>query len=582
MSERAHKRLRTTPGMVETPAVLSTLPLDNLLCEVHRLLGPTWCLAPYNTLLPSYLKPPSSKIQAEDLNFLIRKGALDIPPAALREEILKAYIRHVHPHMPFLDLNVFSDAIFNSHVGSNGQDGISLLLFQAVMFAGAFFVDLKHLYAAGFLSRRNALEILFERARVRDIINIGKKVFGRAWTNTLQTLHDFDSEDDELAIVQSLLLMTYWYENPQRNKDGRHWISVCISLACKISLHLESSKLLVGDSSQKFHSLLWWSIFTRDRMIAFGLQQPPLIKNEVYLPMDVPTAESLGIFNLQSFRGYAGGCYKANRESLGCIFIEKIKLCRCIRDDMFSWDAQKKRPVGSPSHAESRKESLLASKEGLQTWREELPSKIKFQPKHFLPPNDGELIFHIHCAWLWMAYNDIHSTVHRQLEFLSEDSDSPRQLSLSTSESPVLSGAVEMTEVAHDLCQKHLIHYLPCSSVPMILRAGIIHIQRMCTGDAEIERSGLKGLLQCLSALKQLSRVYGSALFLVSILGGEQTEALNSSTPKDILKKFDIETLDRLTLGFAESSSPTILKIREPYDVDVIAQLKSRRTDLCY
>ncbi|KAJ6036167.1 hypothetical protein N7540_000446 [Penicillium herquei] len=545
--------------MVETPAVLSTLPLDNLLCEVHRLLGPTWCLAPYNTLLPSYLKPPSSRVQAEDLNFLIRKGALDIPPAALREEILKAYIRHVHPHMPFLDLNSFSDAIFKNHLGNDGHDGISLLLFQAVMFAGAFFVDLKHLYAAGFLSRRNALEILFERAR---------------------TLHDFDSEDDELAIVQSLLLMTYWYENPQRNKDGRHWISVCISLACKIGLHLQSPKL--EDSSQKFHSLLWWSIFTRDRMIAFGLQQPPLIKNEVYLPMGIPTVDSLGIFDLQSFRGYAGGCYKANRESLGCIFIEKIKLCRCIRDDMFSWDAQKKRPVGSPSQSEPRKGSLMASKEGLQTWLEELPSKIKFESKPFLPPNDGELIFHIHCAWLWMAYNDIHSTVHRQLEFLSEESESPRQLSQTTPESPVLRGAVEMTEVVHDLCQKHLIHYLPCSSVPMILRAGIIHIQRMCTGDAEIERSGLKGLLQCLSALKQLSRVYGSAHFLVSILGGEQTEALNSSTPKDILKKFDIETLDRLTLGFAESSSPTILKIREPYDVDVIAQLKSRRTDLCY
>ncbi|KAJ5691373.1 hypothetical protein N7488_012108 [Penicillium malachiteum] len=559
MSERALKRLKPTPGMAETPAVLSTLPLDNMLCEVHRLLGPTWCLAPYNTLLPSYLKPPSSRIQAEDLDFLIRKGALDIPPRALREEILKAYIRHVHPHMPFLDLSVFSDAIFNGSVGFLEKEGISLLLFQAVMFAGAYFVDLKHLYAAGFLSRRNALEILFERAR---------------------TLHDFDCEDDELAIVQSLLLMTYWYENPQRNKDGRHWISVCISLACKIDLHLQSSNS--GDSSQKFRSLLWWSLFTRDRMIAFGLQQPPLIKNEVYLPMEVPTVESLGIFELSSFKGYAGGCYKANRELLGGIFIEKIKLCRCIRDDMFSWDTQKNRPIGGPSRSESRKESLLASKEGLQTWLQELPSKIKFQPKPFIPPTDGELIFHIHCAWLWMAYSDIHSTVHRQLDFLSEDSESPRQLSLTASESPVLCGAVEMTEVIHDLCVKHLIHYLPCSSVPMILRAGIIHIQRMCTGDSEVERSGLKGLLQCLSALKQLSRVYGSALFLVSILGGEQTEALNASTPKDILKKFDIETLDRLTLGFAEFSGPTILKIREPYDVDVIAQLKSRRTDICY
>lgn len=372
--------------------------------------------------------------------------------------------------------------------------------------------------------------------------------------------------------------MTYWYESPQRNKDGRHWISICISLGCKIGLHLEPAD--PESPSSKMHSLLWWSIFTRDRMIALGLQQPPLIKNELYLPMEIPTVESLGIFIPRSTKDYAESCYEKNRESLGRIFIEKIKLCRCIRDDMFSWDAKDSNEKNSGNI--SRKESLLMSKTALEEWRDSLPKEITFKLKPFLMPNDGDLIFHVHCAWLHMAFNDIHSTVYRQLDFLSEDPNNRKPLSPSSLQDPVLFGAAQMTEVIQDLCQKHLIRYLPCSSVPMILRAGIIHIQRMCTGDIEIETSGLSGLLQCLSALKQLSKIYGSALFLVSILGGEKSDPLVTLKPRDFLNNFDVDTLDRLTLGFPDSLGPTILKIREPYDVDVISQLKARRASICY
>ena len=159
---------RPTRGMTRTGPVSSTLPLDNLVTEVHRLLGPTWALPPYNELLPSYFKPPSSRLQQEDLDFLVRKGALDIPDALFMEEIFKAYIRHVHPHIPFLDLRRFSSIIFgcSPHLEDDGGGKVSLLLFHAVIFAGAFFVDLKYLYAAGFLSRRHALDTLFRRVRV--------------------------------------------------------------------------------------------------------------------------------------------------------------------------------------------------------------------------------------------------------------------------------------------------------------------------------------------------------------------------------------------------------------------------------
>jgi hypothetical protein len=156
--------------MDRTPGVFTTFPLDNILTEVHQLLGPVWELPPYS--LPRYLNPPSPQLQKDDLDFLVRKGAFQTPEPELAQEILKAYIWHIHPFIPFLDLKQFSDSIFGA--GSSHNEGgrprnspnIGLLLFHAVMFAGAMFVDLKYLYAAGYASRKSAVEVLFQRARV--------------------------------------------------------------------------------------------------------------------------------------------------------------------------------------------------------------------------------------------------------------------------------------------------------------------------------------------------------------------------------------------------------------------------------
>ncbi|KAJ5689730.1 C6 transcription factor [Penicillium macrosclerotiorum] len=545
MKDRTVLARRSPRGMVRKPGVLSTFPMDNLLAEVHRLLGPTWTLPPYNHLLPPYLNQPSN-LQREDLDFLIRKGALDLPELGFAHEIFRAYIRHIHPHIPFLDLDLFSP-IFKH--GRPKTQQVSLLLYQAVMFAGAIFVDLKYLYAAGYLSRRHALGTLFQRVRL---------------------LYDFEAEDDKMVIIQALLLMTYWYENPDRHKDGRHWITVCISLACKIGLHLDYAQPDVPHP--KFRNLLWWSIFTRDRLIALGLQQPPVIKDEVWLPIPTLTVNDLAIVHEE----YAAHCYGSYERSLALIFVEKIKLCRCIKDNLFSWGC---RPLHAPVAGKPRRASLWLTKLEVDDWVQDLPSNIAFSPNSFLPPTNADLIFHSHCAWLKMVSLEIYSTLHRQLDFLSEQY-SPRQpLSDGPGGCPVLRAAVDVTAILQDLYHKHLIYYLPTTSVAMILRAGIIHIQDMFSHDTNVGRVSFRRLVQCILALQQLGRRYGSAFLLASVLGAPKGHGSSVTTcsPEEILAHLDIECLDRLTLGDVESSESTILKIREPYDVDIISGLKSRK-----
>jgi hypothetical protein len=135
---------------------------------MRRLFSPSFALhARPSSSLPGFIKPLPSRIGTDDVEYLEKKGALTIPPIALRNALLQSYVEYVHGYMPLLDLNDFLSAIHRSD-GHTGH--ISLLLFQAVMFAGAAFVDVEHLQAAGFQTRKAARKAFFLKARVRYIV----------------------------------------------------------------------------------------------------------------------------------------------------------------------------------------------------------------------------------------------------------------------------------------------------------------------------------------------------------------------------------------------------------------------------
>jgi hypothetical protein len=104
-----------------------------------------------------------SRLMREDIQYLSVKGALTIPDDEFRNELIRSYIEWVHPFMPLIDAFEFL-AIMNDVTGNSGK--ISLILFQAIMFTGSAFVDLAHIKAAGFKSRKDARKGFYSRARV--------------------------------------------------------------------------------------------------------------------------------------------------------------------------------------------------------------------------------------------------------------------------------------------------------------------------------------------------------------------------------------------------------------------------------
>jgi hypothetical protein len=113
--------------------------------------------------LPGWVKPPSGKVDLDDFEYLQKAGALNLPDQQLRDECLACFMEWVYPWSPLVELSDMLRAI-SMRDGSGGH--VSLLVFQAIMFAGIGFVDMDSLRKAGFQSRKDAKKAFFRKVKV--------------------------------------------------------------------------------------------------------------------------------------------------------------------------------------------------------------------------------------------------------------------------------------------------------------------------------------------------------------------------------------------------------------------------------
>jgi hypothetical protein len=114
-------------------------------------------------VLPGYLKPLPGRMTSADVDYLFAKGALSLVDIPVRNALFRSYLEFVHPYMPLIEVTELM-RIIEEGTGASGR--ISLLLFQAIMFAGTAFVDMEFLRQAGFTNRKLARKAFFQKARV--------------------------------------------------------------------------------------------------------------------------------------------------------------------------------------------------------------------------------------------------------------------------------------------------------------------------------------------------------------------------------------------------------------------------------
>jgi hypothetical protein len=429
--------------------------------------------------------------------------------------LLRSYAEFVHPYMPLLDIHELVATIDSD----DGAAPISLLLFQAIMFSATAYVDLRHLRRAGYQSRRDARREFFQRTRL---------------------LYDFDIEVDRISLIQSLLLMTYWYETPDDQKDSHHWMGIVVSLSNTIGLHRNTEKsTAMDDARKKLWKRIWWSTYMRDRLIALGMRRPvrikaadfdvPMLKIDDFEDAILPDGPSCIPADCRVLRDA-----KIQRQ-LAIMCMEKVKLCICM-----SHVLSVQYSVLSNNHGVLSEEGstvttvrLAAKKRDPETSEVQSCDRELTEWKNGLAPDaqynasswqefeaGGSPSVMLNRALLFMIYYATLSALHRP-QVLPSNAAQSRAVNadmLNHSRKTVRLAATEITSIANKIYTSDLTRYLPTTGITVLIPAIIIHLLDIKAPDEATRRASLQGFCQCMQVLGKLRDIYAAADYSTAFL----------------------------------------------------------------
>lgn len=535
-----------TPNMLmnlqrlgQKPAIFSeTSPI------ISRLLSP---MTPSYSL-PAYIKPVPSRLGQDEITFLDKKGALTIPPTPLRDALLKEYAEFVNPYMPLLNFHELVATIDRN----DGSQAISLLLFQAMMFAGVATVDMRFLKAAGYTTRRDARREFFQKTRV---------------------LYDFDYEVDRISLIQSLLLMTYWYETPDDQKDSHHWMGIAVSLSHTIGLHRNPEKTSSMDQPrQRLWRRIWWSTYMRDRLIALGMRRPTRIKSKDF---DVPML-SLADFEISELNGEAS-CIPSDckimrdtdmQRQLAIMCIEKARLCIAMSHVLSVQYSVLHNNHGVLSEEGSTRTTmmLVAKKlepgidevqecdKELQAWKDRLAKEAQYEVPTWQDIDCGNASIVLNRSLLHMIYYATLSALHRPqvLPSTAMPQRSPPSEMVDISRKAVRLAAGEITTIANTLYSLDMVPNLPTTGITVLLPAIIIHLLDIKANDEGTRRASLKGFCECMQIMAKLRDIYAAADYSTAFLEAAIRKA-EITLPQKVDEVKDSRNIITSTQGLVEA-----------------------------
>lgn len=171
-----HRQHQQAPSAPTQPSPNATAVLSSMfslgdVATTLQLLGPSD--APFTPPPEQYsfgqhpirFRPMPSTMAKDEMEYIQRRGATQIPPNPLRDEIIRCYIDHVHPYMPLLDAQDLLQLIDCSITGPV-KTQYSILLFQCVMFAAVAFTNEHLVQDAGYTDIQAARKAFYLKTRV--------------------------------------------------------------------------------------------------------------------------------------------------------------------------------------------------------------------------------------------------------------------------------------------------------------------------------------------------------------------------------------------------------------------------------
>lgn len=447
--------------------------------------------AQLHSTLPAFIHPLPKNMSAEDMEYLSSRGAFDLPDAPIRDMLLQAYAKWVHPFTPMLNLKDIVSGIF-----SNGTRAtVSLLVFQSMMFAAtAFFAD------AGCGSQKKMRKAFYDRARL---------------------LHDFDVETDRLAISQAAILLSFWDGDLDCVRDSYYWIGIASLHATSIGLDFDHSPRLAQPNRQRALKLTWWSLLIRDRLLAVAMRRP--VQNKAFR-FDVPMMV-LEDFELESLHQVLQDALQvqdismSELEVLACSCMALAQLSEYI-DKILSAQYTSQRAAGGPGQcapvvslvpkvAGSKCADITRCGQELQNWYGYLPTEVQqLDERNNEPPSEREHeLIQVHKSLLAGYYSMTLMTLYRPLVNLP--STSTNDVKLRTLSMKMVSRAARsITDIFGGLYADNLITRLPDTAIAALEPAVATHLLYSMSEAAHIRETSIQKFYLCWRILLQFGKTY--------------------------------------------------------------------------
>lgn len=291
--------------------------------------------------------------------------------------------------------------------------------------------------------------------------------------------------------------MTWTLTSADCQKDAWHWMGVAVETAHTIGLH-RASYMDGADTRQQGQARrIWWSLVIRDRLMALEYHRPMRIR---LVDSDVPMLSmddfQLAISSLESIRSevnFPSTGDITTQRSLAAICIEQARLCDLMNNGT---TAQSAAPNPKPASGES---TTMQNMGGLDEWRKQLPHVAQLEDTS-QPASHCNASVIVNRSFLHMVY--LTATAN---EGVGKDSpDAP------TSDS--------ITEILSTLTNRQLIRYLPPTSITILTRASLGHLQGMTTSNGATQKKNLQAFAYCAEALRKIQQVYPPAHASMTLL----------------------------------------------------------------
>ncbi|KAG6018570.1 hypothetical protein E4U40_000137 [Claviceps sp. LM458 group G5] len=287
---------------------------------------------------------PSSQSQiqgggtsASTMRYLRDEGALTLPDLQTCMPALQAYFAWFHPSFPILDRAEITRRLVAMDV--------SRFLLQAMLFIGTTYCDDATIVAMGFQDRLEAKSVLYHRARL---------------------LFHADWEKDEIILIQSIFLMSFWRAGPADVRDVRYWLGVVITLSESYGLHRSPRSTAKNTPMSRMRRRIWWSIYVRERQVAAAMGLPSRIRDEDcdIEPLSAADLESEAV--CVSNEALFGSC-QPEHITYTIKMVEVARLLGRVIDLHFA-------PGKNKASADDVRDLDCA----LEAWKESLPESMKY------------------------------------------------------------------------------------------------------------------------------------------------------------------------------------------------------------